>query len=144
MFLQLFIGGVLIAITVLFQAIAFDLIINQSRRLQDHLRDSQKFWKAMFLAIVVLAVTVVLIIEIWFWAILYLILDAQPDLEHAIYFSTTCFSTVGFGDLVLPNQWRILSGVEATNGFLLFGWATAFIFEIVSKVYRREGRNLEP
>lgn len=142
MLLQLIIGGILIGTTVLFQAIAFDLIIKQAQRLEVYLRGSKRLWKAFFLTVVVLSVTTVLIVEIWLWALLYLLIGAHTHLETALYFSTTTFTTAGFGDVVMPSQWRLLSGIEATNGFLLFGWATAFIFEIVSIVYRKEARDL--
>lgn len=51
---------------------------------------------------------------------------------------------MGFGDLVLSEDWRLLSSFESVNGMILFGWSTAFIFEIVrqiySHVYRPPGR----
>lgn len=143
MLLQLFIGGVMIVLTVLFQALAFDVIITHARRLEVFVKNARRLWKALFLAIAVLCVTFVLIVEIWMWALLYLLIGAFDKLEAALYFSAATFSTVGYGDVVLSPEWRMLSGIEATNGFLLFGWATAFIFEVVSIVYRREARKLE-
>lgn len=142
MLLQLFIGGIMIGTSVLFQSLAFDFIIKHARRLDDSLRHYKKIWKALFLSVVVLAITTVLIIEIWAWALLYVVLDAHTTLETALYFSMACFSTVGFGDVILPHEWRLLSGIEATNGFLLFGWATAFIFEIVTNLYRKETKHI--
>lgn len=138
----LVIGGVLISLTVLFQAIAFDFIIRQVQRLEDWLQRASTSWKAILLTIVVLSVSAVLIVHIWFWALFYLWVDALPDLETALYFSTAMFSTAG-AEMILPKEWRMLSGIESTNGFLLFGWATAFIFEIVSTVYRKEARRIE-
>jgi len=143
MVLQLFIGGIIIGITVLFQAIAFDVIIKRSRWLEARLNTRRSMWKAFFLTVIILAVICVLIVEIWIWALFYLAVDALPDLETALYFSVSTFTTVGFGDVVLSKEWRIIGSVEATNGFLLFGWSAAFIFEIVSTVYRREGRDLQ-
>lgn len=143
MVVQLLIGGVLIAVTVIFQAVVFDIIISHARRLESYLRDSHRLWKALFITLVVMSVSLVLIVEIWMWAVLYLAIGAQPDLESALYFSTTSFSTAGFGDVVLPPDWRLLSGIEATNGFLMFSWAAAFIFEIVSGVYRKESKGLD-
>lgn len=142
MITQLTVGGIIIAVTVLFQAISFDLIIRKARWMERFLKNAHTFRKAFLLTIIVLTVCCVLIVEIWVWALFYLAVDALPDLETALYFSTSAFTTVGYGDVVLGQDWRMLSSIEATSGFLLFGWSAAFIFEIVSKVYLREGEEL--
>ncbi len=80
----------------------------------------------------------------WLWAFAYLIFtDEFTNIEQAIYLSISSFTTVGFGDIVMSEKWRILSGVEAANGFILFGWSTAFIFEIIAQIYRREAKNIK-
>jgi len=66
-------------------------------------------------------------IEIWMWAIVYLVLGLLPTLEGALYFSTSTFSTIGYGDIVLADEWRLLGALEGVNGFLLIGWSTAYL-----------------
>lgn len=140
---QLIIGTLMLAAAVLFQAMAFELILNQVQRLtKSGLRNIIRFWKAVVITIVALAVAVTLIIEIWMWGFFYFFLGVVPDFESALYFSTSAFTTVGFGDIVLSKDWRLLSSMESLHGFLLFGWSTAFIFEVVSHVYRKEGKAL--
>jgi len=80
------------------------------------------------------------ILPIRVWAILFYYLSPGelPTFESALYFSTSSFTTVGFGDVYLDETWRLLSSFEAANGFILFGWSTAFIFEIISKLYKDE------
>lgn len=144
MLLQLIIGTLVISVTVAFQAVAFDFIIRKTHWLQQtSLRKHKELWQAVVTAIVVLAVSCTLIVEIWIWGLLYLGLGAMDHLETALYFSTSSFTTVGYGDVVLTHEWRMLSAVESLNGFLLFGWGTAFIFEVVSRVYRKEGKAIE-
>jgi hypothetical protein len=70
------------------------------------------------LAVVTLSVSFTLIAEIWIWAIFYLLIHVVPDLETALYFSTTSFTTVGFGDIILGKDWRLISSIESMNGFL--------------------------
>lgn len=73
-------------------------------------------------------------IEIWLWAALYLLLDAFPHLEQALYFSTSTYVTIGYGDVVLPPGSRILGVIEGANGIILIGWSTAFFFSIVDRL----------
>lgn len=100
-----------------------------------------KFGKIPILTITVLGVFVAHIVQIWLWAIFYLAVNALPNLEEALYFSTSTFTTVGFGDIVLDRAWRLLSSFQSANGFILFGWSTAFIFEVMSKLYEEETIN---
>lgn len=66
-------------------------------------------------------------LEVWIWAFAYLAIGALDQLEAALYFSTTSFSTLGYGDVVLPMDWRLLGSLEGVSGFLLIGWSTAYL-----------------
>ena len=73
-------------------------------------------------------------IEIWLYALLYFNAGALPDLETALYFSTSSYATIGYGDLVLPRGWRVLGAIEGANGVILLGWSTAFFVAIVGRI----------
>jgi len=75
----------------------------------------------------VLALFVVHSVEIWAWALTYLGLGALSDIDSAVYFSLTTFATIGYGDLVLDQQWRLLSALEGISGLILIGWSTAYL-----------------
>lgn len=72
--------------------------------------------------------------EIWIWAGIYQLLGAFTDFEHALYFSTSTYVTIGYGDLVLPPGLRILGAIEGASGIILIGWSTAFFFSIVDRM----------
>jgi voltage-gated potassium channel len=73
-------------------------------------------------------------VEIWLYALLYVHLNVLPDLESALYFSTSSYATIGYGDLVLPRGWRVLGAIEGANGVILLGWSTAFFVAIVGRI----------
>jgi hypothetical protein len=79
--------------------------------------------------------------EIMCWAATYALLDAMPEMQSALYFSAVTYTTTGYGDLVLPQRWRLVGAVEALTGILMCGWSTAFFFAMVSKLFEvRQGR----
>ncbi|MFA6117896.1 MAG: potassium channel family protein [Sphingomonas sp.] len=80
--------------------------------------------------------------EIWGYALLYVMLGALSDFESALYFSTSTYATIGYGDVVLPPGWRVLGAIEGANGVILLGWSTAFFVAIVSRIRLLE-RELE-
>jgi hypothetical protein len=83
---------------------------------------------------VVLGLVAILTIEIWLYGMVYFSLGALPDFESALYFSTTSFTTIGYGDVVLEKNWRLFGAVEGANGLLLFGWSTAFLIAVTARM----------
>jgi voltage-gated potassium channel Kch len=72
--------------------------------------------------------------EITVWALAYAMLGAMPDLQSGLYFSAVTYTTTGYGDLVLPDRWRLVGAVEALTGILMCGWSTGFFFAVVSRI----------
>ena len=66
------------------------------------------------------------------WAVFYYKRGLFVDLETSLYFSLGSYTTIGFGDVLLPQRWRLLAGIEAIAGVLLCGVSTAFIFAITT------------
>ena len=60
-------------------------------------------------------------IEIAIWAVFYFMRSLFADFETSLYFSTTSYTTIGYGDVVLPPAWRMLGGIEGVSGVLLCG-----------------------
>lgn len=138
-FSQLALGAALICFTILIHAIALDRIMFLSERLVPLCyKIFKKLWKIPLLTLVVLCIFCSHSLHIWIWAGFFLWADALPTLEAALYFSTTCYTTLGLGDVFLDERWRLLSAFEAANGIIMFGWSAAFTFEIMSQLCKDE------
>jgi hypothetical protein len=93
------------------------------------------------LAVLVIAlfwILLVLTLSVWGWGAVYLHLGLFDDLETALYFAIVSFTTVGYGDVVIDQNWRLLAGLTATNGLLVFGLFTAFLVEVLDVVRFRQ------
>ena len=84
---------------------------------------------------VVILMFLVSVLEVLVWALTYLALNAIEGLEKALYFSMVTFTTLGYGDVVLEERWRLLASFEAANGIIMFGWTTAIVMAVVHYVY---------
>lgn len=69
-------------------------------------------------------------VEVWLWTFVYLWLGAFATIEEAVYFTLVTFTTLGYGDVILAVEHRLLSGFTAVNGLILVGLTTAFFIEI--------------
>ncbi len=91
--------------------------------------------KALGVAAVVLWLVVSISVQCWIWAALLLWLGALGSLEEAVYFVTVTYTTLGYGDIVLDERWRLLAAFAATNGTIIIGWTTALVFLVIQKLY---------
>ena len=144
--IALFLGGLLIIVNINIHALALDLIIRHFSTVGEWLNSHIKILhKPLMASLGVLCVFCSHILQIWIWAAVYLALPGVPlnDTISALYFSTTTMTTLGYGDIVLQTPWNLLSAIEGANGFIAFGWSTAFTFEMISQLYRKEARSIK-
>jgi voltage-gated potassium channel len=83
------------------------------------------------------------LLEVGLWAGFYR-WKCFPSWDAALYFSVTSYSTVGYGDLILPSHWRMLGPVESVTGVLMCGLSVSILFAIVARLVRHEERFLPP
>lgn len=76
-------------------------------------------------------------LQISFWAVFYWWF-CLPSWESSFYFSASSYSTVGYGDVVLPRVWRLLGPVEGVTGVLMCGISVSFLFVVATKLVERE------
>jgi hypothetical protein len=93
------------------------------------------FWRFTGMCIRLAAWMIVChLVEITVWAALYVWAAAMPDPSSAFYFSAVTYTTTGYGDLVLPQDWRLAGAVEALTGILMCGWSAAFFFAALGRM----------
>ena len=83
------------------------------------------------------------IIQTTLWAVFYYVQDLFSDFETSLYFSMVSFTTLGYGDVLLPRKWRLLGVIEGFSGVLLCGVSTAFIFAVVNAMFQFRLRQRE-
>ncbi len=92
------------------------------------------------LQVLCLTATVLLLLhfaEVAVWGLTYWLLlrDQFNAFEQAVYFSMVTFTSLGYGDVVISGPWRLLAGIQAIAGLLLFGWSTALLFSVVQRLW---------
>ena len=72
--------------------------------------------------------------EIFIFAAFYRLVGAMRSMEEALYYSASCYATLGDAAANFPNEWRLVGALEALIGFVLIGWSTAFMVRTLRKI----------
>jgi hypothetical protein len=130
----------LVTLTLVLQCAGMAALIEWAR---PHLpRANQWFgpWRSGVLMVRLTTLIVCLhMLEVLLWALFYR-LYCLSSWESAFYFSTTSYSTVGYGDLVLPPTWRLVGPIESITGVLMCGLSVSFLFAVVHRLVESDER----
>ena len=85
------------------------------------------------LSLFVLFATAVL--QVMLWALLYELGGALDSFSEALYFSLVTFTSLGYGDVTVGLDWRLVAGCQALSGLLLVGWSTALLVVVLQRIW---------
>jgi hypothetical protein len=134
MLAQLLYGAALVAITVAINGL---VLIGCIKRLRlEHDLSATGFVQATLL-LSRLATWVILghLAAILIWGGFYAWHGIVPSAELGFYFSAVTYATIGYGDIVPPESWRLLAAMEGLTGILMCTWSGGFFFAVVSRMY---------
>jgi len=97
---------------------------------------------AIVLVLLFLGIMLLHVLETSMWAVFYYSRALFKDFETSLYFSLTSYTTIGYGDVLLPQRWRLLGAIEGVTGVLFCGISTAFIFAVMTAMLQSRLRNL--
>ncbi len=134
MIAAILVSCVLVALTVTMHSIGFSLVLQWLMKSRSRL--PTQIWSIARLLIRLMGMLIIIhAAEITVWGLSYLLLECLPDAESAIYFSGVSYTTIGYGDLVLPEPWRLLGPLEGLTGILMCGLSSGLFFAVVTRIY---------
>jgi hypothetical protein len=135
MLVPLAVAAILFLCSLLSYAAAMQLIVKMA---VTFLRSGQKelgFWSGTAtMGKVALIMAAAHLIQITLWSAAIVLCGQIPGFETAFYFSAQNYTTLGYGDIHLSEQWRLLGPLEAINGVLFFGLSTSVMFAGLSQL----------
>jgi hypothetical protein len=92
--------------------------------------------RSQLMAVMVVTAAVLMVahtLETLVWALAYAFVGAAPAGSDLLYFAFVNYTTLGYGDIMPVQAWRLTGPMTAMNGILMFGWSTAVLFEVLRK-----------
>lgn len=135
MILQIMIGTGVIFLSVLFGGVG--VLLMEIGFLRSHrwlMREPHGPKLLVFMCAMAVMILSIITLGVWTWAMTFWLLGLFTTLEEAVYFALVSYTTLGFGDVLLEREWRLLSGMAAANGLLNFGLLTAVMVEALRQI----------
>jgi hypothetical protein len=127
-------GILLIAATVVIHTTGTLLLLRQLFNHRDRAeRPFGYVYNTFILTGVVVYLLLLHLLEIGVWAWFYQRHGCFADMDTSVYFSLVTYATVGYGDVVLNPEWRLLGGAEALAGVLMMSWSTAILIALLNR-----------
>ena len=140
---QLLVGSAVSLCNIAIHGLVMATVVQLASRIarpKDTVRQSMRVTIVMIATASIATVPVLMLAhfsEVMVWSLAYVIVDAAPAGADPVYFALVNYTTLGYGDVIPVERWRLLGPITAMNGVLLFGWSTAVIFEVLRRTARR-------
>jgi Ion channel len=136
MLIQFLVGAIVSVSTITIHSLVMTVVVRVSGVLSTKKRShpSLRLITTMIATVSVLMAAHVL--EVFVWSLAYSIVDAAPAGTNLVYFAFVNYATLGYGDVIPVEGWRLLGPITAMNGALMFGWSTAVIYEVLQKTMK--------
>jgi polyferredoxin len=141
---QLLVGGAVSLVNIAIHAVVMAAVVSTARLALKWEHRPRQAWLATLMVAIVGVLLVAHVAEVLTWSLAYAILGVAPPGADVLYFAFVNYTTLGYGDFVPVEHWRLLGPMAAMNGVLLFGWSTAVIFEVMRQAMRIRDQKREP
>ncbi len=142
MLLSLLIGIPVMILCLVLQAAVLIICIRHYAGFKSlHLQGNSPYIDTLVLALLMLMMLLGNFLQMASWAALFMLIGEFDSFDTALYFSAVNYSTLGYGDIVMTPDWRLLGPLESANGILMFGVTTAAMTAAVMDVLKRNMRN---
>jgi hypothetical protein len=107
-----------------------------------YFKEKNEFWRQFYFGRLIVMMLLTHVLEVLVIAMILFAIHAFPYIRTAFYFTGETYTTLGFGDILLPPGWRQLALFIAMSGLFSFGWSTGVLVNIVGKTYEAQFLNL--
>ena len=133
MLIQFLVGGIVSVCNITIHSLVMTVVVRVARPLSTKKRSHPSL---RLIATMIATVSVLMaahVLEVFVWSLAYSIVDAAPAGTDLVYFAFVNYATLGYGDVIPVEAWRLLGPITAMNGALMFGWSTAVIYDVLQK-----------
>jgi hypothetical protein len=132
---EFLVGGVISTCNIMIHALVMTAVVGASQATVARVASRPNL---LLIAVMVATVSVLMAAhtcEVIVWSLAYGLVDATPANSNSLYFAFVNYTTLGYGDIIPTEEWRLLGPMEGLTGILMCGLSTGFFFAVVNKIH---------
>lgn len=145
--LEVIVGAVVLVMAMGVHGLGMYFVLVRAERLGAHRPGHDGFRiRQWFFGELVLTMMATHIAEMVLWSAVMWAIGAIPNLRDAFYMSSVTYTTLGYEDIKLSTEWRLLAPICAMNGVFAFGWTTSVLMIVLARHFMpaRRGEGSPP
>jgi len=132
---DLIFGGALLVFIILVHAAGVRSVTSHVATRSAAIMLRPTLWRAdLLMGSIVFLLLALHVTEMMIWAAALVYSNLVADWRTAGFFAGNTYTTVGYGDFVLPNGWRMLAPIIAMSGLFTFGWSGSVLVDFVQRI----------
>ena len=129
------VGGVILIL--LFHGTAINHVLMRFENMTaSNLAKKEYHWVFIHFYITFSFIALIHVIEVLIWALLTHQLGLLTNINDAILFAGSCYTTLGIVQDILPNGWKSLAFIIAFSGLFSLAWTTSIMIDMTD-TYRK-------
>ena len=129
-----FFGGGMLMLIVLIHAAGLRVLTNRFEKRVQTFGILGSTWRPdVLMGWVVFLMLLLHLVEIWVWSAALVYSGLVDNWRAAGFFAANTYTTVGYGNFLLPDGWHMLAPIIAMSGLFTFGWTGSVLVEIVRR-----------
>ncbi len=137
MLINFLLGIPTIFVSLIFQLLLLLLALRYYRRHHDMLHTEAWWPPFVVIGAVMFMLLIGNLIQVAIWGWLFMLIGEFDAYEVAFYHSMVNFASLGYGDIVMSEQYRLLGALEALNGVMMVGISAATLMSFFQDAFRK-------
>ena len=130
-------GGAMLVFIVIFHGAAIRTLTSHLVRRSHFILTHPAYWRAdLLMGSTVFALLALHVFEIFLWAASLVYSGMVADWRTAGFFAGNTYTTIGYGNFVLPVRWNMMAPIIAISGLFTFGWSASVLVDLVGRCQR--------
>jgi hypothetical protein len=131
---DLLFGGAMLIFIMLVHAAGVRATTNYVLRRSSALLARPRRWRAdLLMSSMVFALLGLHLLEMFVWAASLVYSGLVPAWRAAGFFAANTYTTIGYGNFILPDAWKMLAPIMAISGLFTFGWSGSVLVDLIGR-----------
>ncbi|PCD67668.1 ion channel [Rhizobium phaseoli] len=130
---EIFVGTLILIVVIFVHGAGIRSVSLQFNKTWAHVTSATPHWRLnVMLSATIAALALLHFAETLIWAVPLYVRDIIPSMRDSYYYVLESYTTLGEGNVALPDRWRLLGPIIAMSGLFTFGWTGSVLVSIMT------------